>query len=207
MAEPSNVKALAEGPPLERLVRRLVELPADFRRSPLVGGVGAIDVAAVANDLVIGLGGRRLQDGQARLLSADATGARAIRRASNRRSLALAACWLLADPWFVAAGLADEVAVVLAEGLDRFADAVPVDLLLTDDDRREELVRVVLAALGLRPAGESAAQSADRLAALDTVAREVVLTETRKAEQRAAEVRRRLEEQRLADEAARMNRE
>ena len=40
---------------------------------------------------------------------------------------------------------------------------------VSDPERREELVRWVLARLGLRPAGESEHQAADRLSALDSV--------------------------------------
>jgi hypothetical protein len=51
------------------------------------------------------------------------------------------------------------------------------------------LVRRLLHELDLRPAGETAAQAADRLQTLDSAERERVLREAAKAERRAQAVR------------------
>ena len=65
---------------------------------------------------------------------------------------------------------------------------------VTDPDRREELARVTLRALSLTPAGETAAQAADRLSTVDSVRRHEVLLAAKAAEERAAAVRKAMEE-------------
>ncbi len=101
----------------------------------------------------------------------------------------LVSCWLLADPYFKQPALADLARQFLQEtllGLDQY---MPVDRLLHDPDRREELVRRLLNDLGLRPAGETEAQAADRLQTLDSGERARVLRQSAKAERRAQDVR------------------
>jgi len=56
-------------------------------------------------------------------------------------------------------------------------------------DRREELVRVLLASIDVRPAGETIEQSFDRKATLDSVERSKVMQATIAAEKRAREIR------------------
>jgi hypothetical protein len=55
----------------------------------------------------------------------------------------------------------------------------PAKRLVAGTDRREELARLCLRALGLRPAGETAAQAEDRLATLNSVERRRVLHEVK----------------------------
>ena len=68
-------------------------------------------------------------------------------------------------------------------------DAASPEAFVTDPDRREELARLCLKALGLRPAGETIAQAEDRLATLNSVERESVRKATAAAEQRAQAIR------------------
>lgn len=60
---------------------------------------------------------------------------------------------------------------------------------MSDPDRREELARITLRALGLPVAGETPAQSEDRLSTVDSVHRQEVLVAAREAEERAAAIR------------------
>jgi hypothetical protein len=78
---------------------------------------------------------------------------------------------------------------LLAVGLNGLAEATPAGLFVADPDRREELVRVCLRELGLRPAGETVAQAKDRLTTLNAAERTRVVKAARKAEQRAADIR------------------
>jgi hypothetical protein len=73
--------------------------------------------------------------------------------------------------------------------------------MVGDPDRREELVRVCLAELGLRPRGETVAQAMDRLNTLDSVERKRVVDQTREAEARARQIREAMA-RRAAQEAA-----
>lgn len=192
------------GPPIEVLTRRLAETPADLLASPAVAaGDPGPQVAAVVSDVLVLLGHPPLR-------SAEAT---ALRPASpdpvvrNRLGTVLVAAWALADPWFVA-DPPDRAATlaVFTSLLDLDTDASAATVV-ADVDRREELARRALAGLGLVPAGETAAQAADRLATLDSVERARVLAATAEAERRAAAVRQAMHEKAAAEAAAKASRE
>lgn len=119
----------------------------------------------------------------------------------------LIASWVLADPALVAAGRHEQVAGLLTGGLQELAATVASATLVTDADRREELARRCVAALGLTPAGETEAQALDRLNTLDSAERARVLAATREAEQRAEEVRRAMHAKAAAEAAAKASRE
>jgi hypothetical protein len=72
-----------------------------------------------------------------------------------------------------------------------------------DPDRREELARLTLRALSLLPAGETVSRAADRLSTVDSVKRHEVLQAAKAAEERAAAVRKAMEEERAREAAAR----
>jgi hypothetical protein len=183
-----------EGPLLETLTRRLAECPADFLAEPRLGATGVVHVPAVVSDLLHALGGPPLTIEQAQaFLPGDP------RRGRNRLRLTLIACWLLHDAWFRAQkDLAESAHRFLHTGLGELAELTPAPSFVTDPDRREELARLCLKALGLRPAGETLAQAQDRLATLNTAERQRVIKAARAAEQRAREIR-----EAMAREAAR----
>lgn len=152
------------GPPLERLTRRLSECPAEFFAEPREGGRGSVDVAAVVGDVLASLGAAPLDEGRARRLLGEGGAAR-----RNRLGLVLVASWLLGDDWFGGRSLGVPAEEFLAGGLADAARTVRFAEFVSDPDRREELARLALRGLGLHPEGETAAQAADRLAALDSV--------------------------------------
>jgi hypothetical protein len=69
------------------------------------------------------------------------------------------------------------------------AEYALADKFVTDPDRREELARLCLKALGLRPAGETEAQAQDRLTTLSTAERQRVIKAAQEAEDRARKIR------------------
>ena len=173
-----------EGPPLESLTRRLAECPPEFLASPRLGAVGKVVVPAVVADLLREIGGGALTPEAAAALDDNARWGK-----RNTLSLTLVACWLLHDPWFRRPDLAAAALSLLAGGLHELAQAASADKCITDADRREELARLCLKALGLRPAGESVAQAEDRLATLSSLERASLLKATAAAEKRAADIR------------------
>ena len=187
----------AEGPLLESLTRRLAETPPDFLAEPVVGSAGTVHTAAVVSDLLVDLGGAPLDTARA----AAFTG-RKVKPAQLR--LVQIAAWLLADPWFASAGgFAGDAEKLLAGGLEALASLIDPTRFVSEPDRREELARVVLRGLGLRPAGETVAAAADRLATLDTVERRRVIAEAKAAEERARKVREEMARKAAAEAAAR----
>jgi hypothetical protein len=173
-----------EGPLLETLTRRLAECPPEFLASPRIGAAGKVVVPAVVADLLRDIGGGPLSPAQAAAFEQNSLGQK-----RNRLSLILVASWLLHDAWFRQPALAGPVFALLSEGLGPLADAASAEQCVTDPDRREELARVCLRALGLRPAGETIAQAEDRLATLSSVERESLRRATAAAEKRAADIR------------------
>jgi hypothetical protein len=184
------------GPDLETLTRRLADTPPDFMDEPRVAGSGRVAVPALVNDLAGMHGGRAALEALNRF---EGQGARSDR---NRLAVAMIGAWLLADPWFLAQRL-DPAALVqsLAEVSVELAAATPAHHFAADAERREELVRTMLARLGYRPAGETPAQATDRLAAISATERRRLLEASRAAEQRAREIREALA-RKVADESA-----
>jgi hypothetical protein len=179
----------AEGPVLESLTHRLAECPEDFLLPPRIGDRGVISVMAIAHDHLRAMGWTTPEDlpdnGNAAYLS-----------------LVAIVCWLLHDEWFLSRPvLAPLMQRLINDSLQPLAAIVKPKEFVTDPDRREELARLCIAQLGLRPQGESVAQAKDRMTALDSVERVKVLRDTREAEARAAEVRKKMA-QRAAEEAA-----
>jgi hypothetical protein len=183
----------SEGPPLETLTRRLADCPAEFLAEPRIGNKGLVNVAAVVADLLHELGSN---PSAVDLMPFDGKYATQSR---NRLRLTLITAWLLHDRWFTERiDIAEQVLEFLSSGLNELAEHTQAQKIVINPDRREELARLCLKCLGLRPAGESDAQAQDRLATLNTAERQRVIKATRAAEERAQEIRRK-----MAEEAAR----
>lgn len=185
-----------EGPALEPLLRRLAETPPDFQAEPRVGAHGRVHVAAVVADLCDRIGIEVPPGGLDRFAP---QGARADR---NRLAIALLQVWLLAGDELAAAGL-DGAGVfrALVDGAAELAPHTPAPRFIDDPERREELVRHLLARLGLRPRGESEAEAQDRLTSLSAAERARVMAASRAAEERARKIREALAKK-AAEEAA-----
>lgn len=192
----------AEGPPLERLTRRLADCPAEMLAEPASGAGRGVHVAAVISDLLIGLGGRPLTPKEAAAFAPAAAAER------NRLRIVLIACWLLHDDAFRAAGRHAEAARrFLADEVPALAALAPAEQWVRDPERREELARLALRALDLRPAGETAAQAQDRLNTVSSAERARVVAAARAAEARARSIREAMRKQAAEEAAAKVSRE
>ena len=226
----TTATATPVGPPIEVLTRRLLETPSDFLAAPVVAGRGVVDTAAVVSDLLVdvrsgptgpgpvgagpvGTGSVGVGAPGGDLVGLDPALARGFRPADdtpatrNWLSCVLVAVWLLHEPALGGAVTRDRLLGFLTAEVQDLAGLVAAPALVADPDRREELARRTLRALGVVPGGETDAQAVDRLASLDSVERAHVLAATRAAEQRAAEVREALHAQRAAEAAAKASRE
>jgi hypothetical protein len=193
----------AEGPALAALTRRLAECPPDFLAEPRIGQLGVIHVDAVVADLLRALGGPTLDAAAgAQFRSTDAEGDR------NRLALVLIACWLLAAPAFRERAIGGRVLPFLTgPALAALAPLVAARRCVEEDDRREELARLCLDGLDLRPAGETEAQAQDRLLTVSSAERRRVVAAARAAEARAAAIREAMRRQAAAAGPARHSRE
>jgi hypothetical protein len=156
---------------VERLTARLAQTPLPFREREVA-------VHAVVFDLFEARANRPL--------STEELGVLALAKSPAERrhfELVLLAAWLLYDPAF--SGMDGERLFSLFTGpLGKLSAHVVPRAFADEPERREELVRVCLAELRLKVEGETAAESEDRLATLDSVRREQLL---RQAKAREAE--------------------
>jgi hypothetical protein len=190
-----------QGPALETLTRRLAECPADFLAEPRIGKNGIVQVAAIVGDVLMSMGDLPTRQQLAIFQQTDA------KKFRNWLSTVLIASWLLSDEWFRAKHELMQAAYrFLAQTSSEMATYTTAPKFVTDPDRREELVRMCLKDLGLRPGGETEAQAQDRLATLSAAERERVIRAARQAEQRAREIREAMAKkaaQEAADKASR----
>ena len=188
-----------EGPPLEPLLHRLTDCPTEFLEVAGKDHPGGVEVVAIVCDLLRTVTPDNPPELEVRHLAA-------IRqRTPAELTLISITCWLLSDPWFLGQPHLPPLMwrLLVSDTLARLAGLVRTDTFVKDADRREELVRTCLAQLGLRPAGESAAQAADRLTTLDSCERDRVLRATAAAERRAREIREAMARKRAQEAASR----
>jgi len=177
-------------PPLAEFLRWLAETPPAFRDDP--------PVEAVLNDLFETLG----HAADADILAVGQPGKGKPAADRNRRLWVLAASWLLWHPALrTPPPPLDGLRRLFLEVVPRVAAVVPADGLLTDEDRREELVRLTLRSLGLSLPGESDREAEDRFTQVDSVEGRRVVRAAAERERRAREVREAMA-RRAAEEAA-----
>jgi hypothetical protein len=192
-----------EGPELEALTQRLAACPADFLAEPRIGQRGQVHVAAVVADLLRDLGCPPLTPAQVAVLSP-----RDARPHRNWLSLVLITCWLLHADWFRSRANDGAALTGLLTGtLAQLASLTQAPIFISDPDRREELARLTLSELGLRPASETPEQAADRLTTLSTIERARVVRAAQQAEERARQVREAMAKQAAEEAAAQYSRE
>ena len=189
---------------VDALCARLREVPDSFRQSPSLKNAPPLN--ALVADTILHLSGR--------LPEASAVSAFEWKKSSRQKnrsaqvnyfSLIYVLVWLFNDACFHAlegdtAARQRQFLDLLEQHMTSLAALVDVSAFIEDTDRREELVRICLKAMDLPIDGESKSHSADRLQALDSVARHQLI--------QAAQQRRKEEErQRLVAEAARRKKE
>lgn len=190
------------GPALALLTHRLADTPAEFLAEPRIGQEGALFVAALVNDVLL-LHGQRASARALLAFQADAD-----KPERNRLRLVAMCAWLLADPWFIEAGVAHaDLLRALGEAPAQLASIANASQFIGDFERREEFVRVVLARLAILPAGETQAQAENRLSAISGTERLALLAASRKAEERARKIRAQLAEKAAQESADKWTRE
>ncbi|MBN1352825.1 hypothetical protein JXJ21_25780 [candidate division KSB1 bacterium] len=192
-----------EGPCLEPLLRRLSETPEDFLAEPMIGeSNGTVYTAAVVGDLLRMHGYSIDKDKMIGFAGTD------LRRDRNRLSITLLLCSALADDWFIRFKPRLEwILNLLMEESSALSSYVTAKKLISDPDRREELARLILSKMGLRPAGETAAQARDRLTTLSSSERARVIQASRIAEARAQKIREALKKKAAEESADKWTRE
>ncbi len=194
-SDPSN-------PSLDALTTRLAETPQIFWGEPVIRGEGALHVDAVVHDLLIEHGQAPPGLDSLRLFRGGNASAR-----NHLRAAAITA-WLLGHPWFRGRDDLDHTILdLLSKGLREVVKIVDAEQFILDPDRREELVRMALAAFDVTPDDESAAHAADRLKALDSVERARLVKEASEARARQRKLEAEMRRKAAEEASSRYNRE
>ncbi len=179
-------------PNVSEMIHHIKQCPAEFLGQPDRNGRSGISTEALVNDTV-------------RTLTADDTAPRPIDITAAKRSLAELSlqqicCWALSHPFFrqIDDGWLRQF---FCRGLSEVAPLVKPEQWVKDEERAEELARIIFAACGHCPGGESEAEAADRFDSVNTIKRLKVIEETKAAMERAQEIRRQMAEK-AAREAA-----
>jgi len=178
------------GPSLDSLVHRLGECPPEFLELTMEETRGAEILIAILGDTFLEYGDHNPWHPEDPFLdrlrrkSTDVS-------AGRHRGLLGVVAWLLFYEWFrehasIAKGAWEWIK---GEAVVELSRLVRPELFTSDMDRREELVRVLLASIDVRPADETIEQAFDRKTTLDSVERSKVMQATIAAEKRAREIR------------------
>jgi hypothetical protein len=190
------------GPSLEHLLHRIAGVPSEFSAEPLIASKGEVHVPAVVRDL-FAMRGLHLD-----IATLSVFAGRDAKTDRNRLSIALLMCWVLSDREIPVAPEGSELMLgLLRDDAGQLATYTNVNKLSQDAERREELARLILARLGLRPAGETAAQAQDRFTSISSIERARILKASQQAEQRARALREALAKKAAEESADKWTRE
>ncbi|MBN1617171.1 MAG: hypothetical protein JW875_07640 [Spirochaetales bacterium] len=183
------------GPPLAHLLRRLEDTPVEFYTLPVNGAPDSMAVHALIADLCLTLGTPfKIKD-----INRLCVGRGVI--SDNTYRLMAVGTWFLSDTSLTFLLTPSAVCTVIEKSLAQLSYERNVEYYLFEEDGREEFVRAVLRDLGARPEGETIAQAEDRLSAVSSQARRVVMGEAAEGLARDRQLRAALAKK-AAEEAA-----
>ncbi len=199
----------SDGPQLESMMHRLSECPIEFIETCIAPG-GLTQVFAIVSDHFRALGSANPMTAEGWSKNpfgqiAKSSNAPAANDLARYWGLIGVATWLLHDEWFrarPALGL-KSWEWLNSDSLKELAEIIRPEHFVQDPDRREELVRLCLSTMDLRPLGESIEQALDRKQTLDSVERQRILRDTAEQERRAREVREAMAKKRAIESASR----
>jgi hypothetical protein len=196
------------GPSITYLTERLLKTPEIFCQPPVMKTssgktVGKTSVIAVVSDLIYDMTG--IFPGTDDLRDFELIYEK---NNVNLLSIILIACHLFHDVWFLKhPEIAKNMVTFLKHGLTELSKIVNFKDFITDDERREELVRLCLHHSGVIPEGENKNTAFDRLTTLDSIERMKVIEETKKSYKRIMEIRQAIAEKEAIEAASKMTRE
>jgi hypothetical protein len=191
-------------PPLPEWLRWIAERPPSIDAAPEGFPDGRVRVRAVVADLHEALFDTPAEEP----LLAGCVAGEPTRAERSRLGWILAAAHVLWHP-AIRGGAPERERVVklIVQELAALAAVVSPERLGDDEERREELVRLVLRAAQLSLPGESAADAEDRLRQVDSVERHRVIAAAAERERRAREVREAMARKAAEEAAAKVSRE
>ena len=196
------------GPPLAPLQRRLADTPAEWLQPPSTRSGEGVSIAALLSDYLESLDLEPLAKAEVEAYD----GAKAAQL--NWLRLTLLAIWLLHDEQLhgqlagtASAAMRRSLLKFLGSALQQRAEHLSANSAVRSGDGREELARQLLAALGLQPAGETAAQATARLQATDSIERARLVKAAKTAQERTRKLREAMARKAAQEAAMKYNRE
>jgi len=196
------------GPPLAPLLRRLADTPAEWMLPATTAAAEGVSSAALLSDFLEDLGLIPLNEKEVSAFD----GAKADQR--GWLALVLLALWLLHGDQLKAElsqraspELRRSLLNLLGQPLRDRASVLNAQSAVRTTPGREEFARQLLAALGLRPEGETLAQAKARLEASDSIERARLVEAANAAQERARKLREAMARKAAQEAAMKYNRE
>jgi hypothetical protein len=187
-------------PPIADFLRWLSEMPEAFREEPAGFTKGRVPVRAVISDLTETLSGASATEEFLQAFDPESDSA----KERNRFAWVLAGSHLLWHPSLRGAKpSAEQLRQFFLQEIPQLAAVVSIDAFFTEEERREELLRRALRAIGQSLPGESEKVAEDRLSQVDSVEKRKLLLAAVEKEKKAEEERKR----KLAEELKRREEE
>lgn len=182
---------------VDELVHFLRNCPIELQQpSVYAEATTGVHTRAVAMDVL-----RTFNTGEAALTAVPDEEAFKAYTEDHRLALQLS-CWLLHHQTFSAEpDMKDALLIFWFDTLAQLSQHIKRDAWLRDEDRAEEMVRLLLTLCDLRPLNETPAESEDRLDAINTLKRLNVLQNSDAAYKRVQEIRRKMAEKRAREAA------
>ncbi len=179
-------------PTISELIHHIKQCPFEFIAPPRKDGKGEVYTEALVNDVV-------------RMLTRNLTTPRLIALASEKRSteeliMIQVCCWVLSHPFFKELPT-DWIRGLLCRELSAVASLVKPELWVWDEERAEELARMICRSCGQVPGGETPEEAQDRYDSVNTVKRLKIIEETNAANERARKIRQQMAEAKAREAA------
>ncbi|MBN2737471.1 MAG: hypothetical protein JXR70_10860 [Spirochaetales bacterium] len=197
---------MKEGPVLEDFMRYASLCPEIYFTKPYFLGFDedSVHTSALVNDRLLSLGAHVLTQEESRRFNL----------ANSKESIAYLKLmallsYLLGYKWFIQHQISFSKLkkLIFKTDLEKLSREVEASCFVKDNDRREEICRMILLHLDLYPQGEDENLAKDRMLTLDSLEQARIITKSLEAQERAREIREALERKRAAEAASKMMRE
>jgi hypothetical protein len=186
---------------IHQLMRRLAQCPPDIYDFSSLDSTGPVPLA-LAQDVIFHLGGGALEKKDRNHLIQLQT------KRPTEAAFLMLGCYVLSHPIFLRRSeLIPGCISLFRTGFSELADVSRARDFVLNTERREELVRLCLRSLAIRPSGESKESFKNRWESLDSVRRVELMQKAAQLRKRQEELRKAMEEKAAREAASKWSRE
>lgn len=184
---------MTKAPSISELIHHIKLCPPQFLRQPRIKSSGEIHTEALVNDTWRLLAKQPAAPAKIRL--------KADRRPTTELVLIQIICYLASHPFFRELPSQAWFMELIQNGLVEVAPLVKAEQWLNDEERAEEVARIIMHACRQIPDGETATSAADRFESVNTVKRLKVIEKSKAAMERTRELQRKMAEAKAREAA------